>query len=308
MKSSLVVLMLAIVAAGCGAVPDESVVSTPGNSAVTTTTLSNLGGDGLPVQQPGESYVHSQNRLTGSMMLEANGCWTADLGDGPRLVVYPEGFATPGDDGAVMEGPDGVRFASGVEFDAIGGIVAADTLPGNPGGFWGTYLDFCRPDRQEVIVLDSLVPAFQPHSLDDKQLVDLLAAAELSVSWGCGLGFTLSSVDQTVSLSVHPVNEELIAPPVALPSPDWEAVAIVGKNLMVDNCDDVVEGWEPSAEVVARWPVAAGTLIFEVPADIHCAGATVEATLRDIAIETAEGVIRLGDLDVINTAYGCFAG
>lgn len=308
MKKLLAVLLIAALGAGCGAPLVESAGPTPGDGVATTTTLSSLGGDGLPVQRPGEAYGHGLNRLTGSMSLQANGCWTADLGDGPRVLVFPEGFTKPQDDGSVMEGPDRVRFASGAQFDAIGGIVAADSLPGVPGGFWGGYLDFCEQDRPEVIVLDSLAPAFMPGTLDEQQLVDLLAGAELSVSWGCGLGFTLSSPDQTVALSVHPKTDQGIDPPIVLPSPDWEAVALVGKNLMVNNCDDVMEGWEPLPQVAARWPAAAGTLEFEVPDDIGCNGVVVEAALRNLSITTPRGDIQLGDLDVVNEAYGCFAG
>jgi len=45
---------------------------------------SSLGGDRLPVKSPAEEYGNPSQPMSGSVSLEANGCWTIDLGEGAR--------------------------------------------------------------------------------------------------------------------------------------------------------------------------------------------------------------------------------
>ena len=275
-----------------------------GDAALPPETGSDLGGDRLPVQHPDEPIDHAATPLTGVFVLQGNGCWTADLGDVPRLVAFPVGYTKPADDGTVMRGPDGTTVASGMAFDAVGGVVRADLLPVD--GYWGNYVAFC--DLPEIVVLDSLAPAFRPDDLDEAGLVAMLREADLSVSWPCGLGFTVSTSDQRVALFVHP-RAAATGQPVALPDDRWEAVVRVGKNLLVNNCDDVVEGWEPQPLIVATWPVVSGSLEFAPPVDGSCGGGEpVDAVLRAVQVETPAGIVDLGDLTATNTAYGCFAG
>lgn len=131
-------------------------------SGSTTSAISNLGGDGLPVQVPGESYGHESTQLTGVLILEGNGCWEIDKGDGPRVVIFPQGYTKPPSDGAMMLSPDGLEIRDGLEVTALGGSIEASTLPGGSDGFWGGYMTFCQPELGEVVVIDSLQPAITP--------------------------------------------------------------------------------------------------------------------------------------------------
>lgn len=300
-------LFLSIAAAACAAGPELGATTVPSE---TTTTISNLGGDGLPVQIPDEEYGHFPGALTGSLALESNGCWRIDLGDGPRLVVFPPGYTQDPADGSLMVSPDGSTFTDGMEVDATGGIVRTDGFPGTPDGYWGNYLDFCDPGATEMVVVDQLTPAFDASALPPDELVTMLRDTDFSISWGCGLGFTLSSPDQRVALYLSPSEFEAIPKsPVSFPDVGWNASVVVGKNLMVNHCDDVIEGWEPESVVAAEWPVTAGTLQFEAPEGESCGGSgPVEASLDGIVVETPEGPVELGDLTVVNEHYGCFAG
>lgn len=302
----MIVTSLSIVVAACGAGPESAGSTAP---AETTTTTSVLGGDRLPVQIPGEDYGHFAGFLTGTLHLQSNGCWTVDLGDGDRLLVFPPDYAMASD-GTTMIAPDGTGFSDGVDVDAMGGIVPVEGFPGVPDGFWGNYLEFCDAAASEVVVVDELAPAFEVAALPTDELVTMLQGADLSRSWGCGLGFTLSSPDQRVALWLWPNDQETAPnPSVNLSDGTWRASVAVGKNLMVNHCDDVIEGWEPEAVFAAEWPVISGTLDFEPPESASCGGiGPVEATLTAIVVETPEGPVDIGDLTVVNEAYGCFAG
>jgi hypothetical protein len=266
-----------------------------------------LGGDRLPVQVADEDYGHFAASVTGALHLRSNRCWTVDLGDGDRMVVFPPDYTS---DGAAMVGPDGSTFTDGTEIDAAGGIVLIEGFPGVPDGYWGNYFGFCDPGATEVVVIDELTSAFDVAALPADELVTMLQEADLSMSWGCGLGFTLSSPDQRVAMHLTPNDYETVpSSPADFPNGAWQAWVLIGKNLMVNHCDDVLEGWEPEVVFAAEWPVVSGILEFEPPESASC-GATgpVEATLTGIVVETPEGPVDLGDLTVVNEAYGCFAG
>ncbi len=125
-------------------------------AGTTSTTSSNLGGDRLPVQRPEETYPHTVTELGGTLILNSNGCWFVDLGDQERLVVFPVGYTRPASDGSVMVGPEDVVLHGGTQIKAQGGAIAIDLIPGGRDGFWGGYVDFCSPEADEMIVLDSL--------------------------------------------------------------------------------------------------------------------------------------------------------
>jgi hypothetical protein len=304
--SFVLVTCLSIAVVACGQGPGSTGSTAP---AVTTTTTSNLGGDGLPVQVPEEDYGHFAGSLTGTLHLRSNGCWTVDLGDGDRLIVFPPDHSLASD-GAAMVGPGGASFSDGMDVDAIGGIAPAEGFPGIPDGFWGNYFAFCDLAASEVVVVDELTPSFDVAALPAAELVAMLQKADLSMSWGCGLGFTLSTSDQRVALYLSPTDHESVpSPPVSFPDDAWQASVAVGKNLMVNHCDDVLEGWEPEAVFAAEWPVISATLEFEPPDTASCGGTgPVEADLTGVVVETPEGPVDLGDLTVVNEAYGCFAG
>lgn len=52
-----------------------------------------LGGDRLLIKMASEVYPGTDTELTGVASPDDNGCWIVDIGDGKRLVVFPEGFA-----------------------------------------------------------------------------------------------------------------------------------------------------------------------------------------------------------------------
>lgn len=272
-------------------------------------TSSNLGGDRFPVQISGEDYGHRPVLLTGVLTLQDGGCWAIDVGDGPRLVVFPTGFTKPPDDGAVMRGPDGTTVASGMAVDAMGGVVPVAGFPGVPDGYWGNYVGFCGPAIREFAVLDTLEPAFDPQALSADDLAAMVEAADLSRSWGCGIGFAASTADQRVALIIHLKDASGdVKAPVSFPADEWIGEIVIGKHLMTQWCDDAIESWAPEALVVARWPLVGGELDFTPPAELCTAPTPVTATLRNATVETPNGDIVLGRLSLANDAYGCFAG
>lgn len=124
--------------------------------ACTGTVEETVGGDGLPVQNPAETYGHDPVEVSGTVTLEPNGCWTIDLGDGKRLLVFPAGY-TMDNELALMLSPDGrVDVGDGDRIIALGGVVAAEGFPGVPDGFWGNYLAFCGPELEEFAVVDEI--------------------------------------------------------------------------------------------------------------------------------------------------------
>ncbi len=270
----------------------------------------NLGGDRLPVQQPGEDYGHQSVLLTGTIGLQDDGCWTIDLGDGARLVVLPPGYTMDSDNGSVMVGPDGTVVENAMVVDAVGGVVPVSLFPGVPDGYWGNYLTFCRPELQEFVVLDTLGPAFLPDELSSDQLVAILRDADLSQAWGCGVGFAVSSEDQHVALMIHLRDmSDDVEVPVSLPEERWVAEVVIGKHLMTQWCDDAIESWEPQRLAVASWALTGGELAFTPPSTAGCAaGVPVTATLTGIRVQTSTGEVELNDLNLVNDAYGCFAG
>lgn len=284
-------------------IPEQSLVERP------VDTASDAGGDRLPVQRGDEDYGHRPMLLTGVITLQPNGCWTLDLGDAPRTIVFPPGYSKAADDPTVMAGPDGVRVDTDMRIDAVGGIIPASTMPGVPDGYWGNYLAFCDGPLDEVVVVDSILPAFEPTHLDDDEWADMVRSADLALSWECGLGFTISTEDQRVAVMLHPSDDGTAPlPPVSFPNGRWTAQVVVGKHLLANNCDDVVEGWEPVAHVARRWPIVAGELDFAPPEE-PCAGSRpIIANAQGLVVETPKGLIELGDLTIANSAYGCFAG
>ncbi len=118
---------------------------------------STLGGDRLPVKIPAESYGNDSGALSGVVALEANGCWTIDIGPGESLLVFPEGWGKD-ETGSLMLSPDGqIDVGDGDTIVGVGGVVAADSFPDVPDGYWGNYLVFCDLPRSEFAVFDQII-------------------------------------------------------------------------------------------------------------------------------------------------------
>ncbi len=303
------IALAGLVIGSCGEGPDLEGPSGPAYT-VEEPGASDLGGDALPVQQPGDDYDHTREPVTGTLTMRDDGCWTADLGDSPRLVVFPAAYTKSDDERAVMLAPDGMVVTDGMAFDGVGGLVPPSALPGGSDGYWGNYIAFCEPAAVDLLVLDSIGPAYRPDEATVDELVALLGQADLDVSWGCGLGFTVSTEDQRVALFVAPLDSGSSPdPPISFPDGRWQAEVQVGKNLMVNHCNDAIEGWKPQPQVSARWQLASGVLDF-VPSDSDggCDPNPVTAKLRDVTVDTPIGEVALQDLRLLNDAYGCFAG
>lgn len=276
----------------------------------TSTTLSNIGGDVVPAQRSSEEYPHVEEPIAGIVDLRDDGCWTVDIGSGPRIAILPVDFELTVVDDLVAIGLPGERpITSGMAIAGTGGTTPAASLPGGADGFWGNYLMFCEPAASEVVVIDTIEPASQIADLTTEELKALVRDADLADSWPCGLGFSIASPDQRVALYLFPVTES-IDPPITFPNPAWEGVVVVGSDLLVNHCDDVVEPDEPERIVAAEWPITEGTLTFSLPDDDIMCGSLgdVEAVLTGAVIDTGAGTIALDDLSMVNTAYGCFAG
>jgi hypothetical protein len=295
-------LAIAIIASGCAS-PAGSVA---GESP--TTTISNVGGDVEPVQRASEIYPHDGGDVRGTLVQEPNGCWTIDTGAGALVAIFPVGTAVDHSDGVVTTA-EGAALPSGATIEGFGGLTAVNDLPGAPDGFWSNYLAFCDPVALQVLVVDQFTPIDSGQAMTDEELVALLNDATLSVSWPCGLGFTLSDQDQEVAIYLYPTTAEPpTVTPVVLPDPEWEGSVVLGENLLVNHCDDVIGTDEPVRVEVAVWPIIGGTIDFEAPSELCGAAGPIEAMLRGLVVAGPLGSMTLPDLDVVNTAYGCFAG
>lgn len=137
---------------------------------------------------------------------------------------------------------------------------------------------------------------------------DLAGDADLSQSWGCGIGFAASNADQTVAIFIYS-NDHEPNPPVSFPDSKWEARLVFGKDLMANHCDDVIEPDEPEQIITEEWEITSGTLEFDVPDGGPCgAVGPVVGEFSDLKWENSKSTVDLGDLTVTNDSYGCFAG
>jgi hypothetical protein len=137
---------------------------------------------------------------------------------------------------------------------------------------------------------------------------EMAANADLSAFWGCGIGFAASNQEQTVALFVYS-NHEGPTPPISFPDPTWDARLVVGKDLLSNHCDDVFEPGEPEPLIEEEWQITDGTLEFEVPDGGQCAAAgPVTGTFTGLSATNSNSTVDLGNLTVVNGAYGCFAG
>jgi hypothetical protein len=282
-----------------------------GSPRTTATTSSNLGGEAAPIQKDGESYPHPGGAISGLVELQPDGCWTIDAGDGPQVAIFPVGYEMTYSN-EWMLGPAGsADISSGTTINGIGGPAEVGSLPGGSTGFWASYLSFCDPSASHVIILDDVTVTPAADTVTDEQLMAVWDAAELTESWPCGLGFTIASADQTVAVYLNPLDASLpTTAPVTFPSERWEGNVVIGKDLLVNHCDDVVEPDEPQRIVDATWPLIAGTLDFVAPTldGICSGGGDVQATLTHAVVDASSGPVDIGDLVIVNSAYGCFAG
>jgi hypothetical protein len=139
--------------------------------------------------------------------------------------------------------------------------------------------------------------------------VDLAAMDE----YGCGYGFWLGSPDQEVAVQLAADNESVAAgelpQQVTLPDDAWDATVLIGEDLYANWCDDVLEPGAPEPAVNERWPITAGTITLHgrVPADVcpHTARGTATGL---VATRPDGATVELGERELVNDGWGCFAG
>lgn len=172
------------------------------------------------------------------------------------------------------------------------------------------------PRARHVLTILALLVVTACGATDDGGDATSVTGAELGaaleVDHPCGIGFAVASEDQRFALILHHRGPGGVPEgPISLPDPAWQAEVLVGRDLMANWCDDVVEPGEPTPEVTETWPVVGGELDHDAPVEPPqiCAGGAVTAEVTDLTVETTTGEqLTIPDLSITNEAYGCFAG
>lgn len=135
---------------------------------------------------------------------------------------------------------------------------------------------------------------------------------ELTEEFGCGFGFYVGDASQNNGLFV--VYEDMsgamagdVATTSDLTSGVWTARLDRGSDVFANWCDDVLEPDEPTPAVDETWEVSGSIEVLTLPEGGQCGPAT--ARLTDLVAHNDEGeTFDLGDIDVTNEFWGCFAG
>jgi len=138
------------------------------------------------------------------------------------------------------------------------------------------------------------------------------AAPELTEAHHCGYGFYVGDVDQTWALKITYQDFEAaqageVPRESALSNDTWSAELEEGQDLFANWCDDVLEPGEPTPEVHEVWDVSGDIKVTGLPDPEACGPATANLTGLEARNDGGD-VIPLGDLDVENEFWGCFAG
>lgn len=156
----------------------------------------------------------------------------------------------------------------------------------------------------------------------------VLDAATLTERWGCGHGFAVSTPQQDVGLLLHLSLEDdtnmrrasrgEFDRTVELPHPDWRAEVQIGRRLFSEWCHDVAGPPDEAPVVQEIWEVTGGLLQLEDGTLPRCGGddptgawqsSVVTATLEGLEVTPPDGEpIAVGDLELRNDGWGCYAG
>ncbi len=275
----------------------------------TSATTDGQAGFGDPVWFDGELPVTVERPLTGTVHQDDNGCWVVEMGGERVTLALPPGFGTPSEDTTRVVGPDGFAIADGTAIDGTGEIVWIPDTGELADGRWGNIVRFCSPSASAVATFTSVTPAYDPTRVDMSTLVESLRSADFTEAWPCGYGFAVSTDDQRIGLLLYATEAPSATATVTLPDPAWNATVIVGKDLFIQHCDDVVEVFEPPSIVAAEWPLTAGSFELTVPVDVAgCGSNAVESQLVGAVVDTPDGDVSLPSISLGNEAWGCFAG
>jgi hypothetical protein len=135
---------------------------------------------------------------------------------------------------------------------------------------------------------------------------------ELTQHFGCGYGFYVSDEMQTAGLFVELTDFQAasagdVPSTSQLTDETWSARLELGVDLFANWCDDVLEPGEPTPVVDETWNVSGTIEIMSLPDPGTCG--TASAHLSGVTARDSDGnALPLGDLDVTNEAWGCFAG
>ncbi|HUG08511.1 MAG TPA: hypothetical protein VMP13_06415 [Acidimicrobiia bacterium] len=134
---------------------------------------------------------------------------------------------------------------------------------------------------------------------------------ELTEEHGCGIGFYLGNRDQTAGLFITFNDFEAAqsgdVPESSLEDDVWRAELQFGSDPFATWCDDVLEPGEPIPEIDETWTVTGTIEITELPPAGDCGPAA--ARLMSLEAQGEDGeTLTLGDFEVANGFWGCFAG
>ncbi len=305
-RTLLTLAALALLAGACGQDPHLGEIDDTGEEPA-----ADLGGFGAPAATPGTFSLPDTYPMAGTLTTDERGCWRLEGSDDGALVVLPSGFEL-GPSGDQLRDPHGEVLVSGTRVDAIGAMLPSEPLPDGPDGRWSSYLEFCAPDSQAIAVLEQLHPVgLRDDSPNDAELVEQLTGATLDTHWPCGYGFAVSDPAQRVGLFVYPTTPEPPEPgTVTLPDERFTATVVVGEHLFVNHCDDVMEWFEPEQIRLAEWEVVSGRFDYRPDgAGGSCSETpSVTTVFSEVSVVTPNGPVPLGPLQLVNEAFGCFAG
>lgn len=135
--------------------------------------------------------------------------------------------------------------------------------------------------------------------------------AQLTESHGCGHGFYLGAPDQTAGLfllsNLDMTEAASASGTFQLPGDEWTAELNFGRDLFANWCDDVIEPGEPESAVEESWQVEGVLQVVSLPAVGEC-GEARAALQQAVAVGPDGSTSELGDIDLINESWGCFAG
>ncbi len=312
MRSTRLLVVTVLLALGaCGGELSGSAEGSTSIPTEPTTTESNEGGFGAPSQMPGEFDFGPGRPVNGELRLADSGCWYADISGQERLVVLPVGFEQSPETAAELIDSTGTTFGDGDRFDAVGSMVPGDLVPGGADGKWGNYVVFCQPDIVELAVFDSFAHEYDPTSLSEVELAEMVENAEFTEHWKCGRGWATSTSDQRVGLIIYeaePWSAEGVDE-ISLPDTAWNALILVGKNLFSEHCNDAIEMWIALPTIAQQWPLSGGKVVVtDTMPGPDDEPAYVRAVLEGGEIETESGMIQLPRIDLDNESFNFFAG
>lgn len=133
---------------------------------------------------------------------------------------------------------------------------------------------------------------------------------QLTEDYGCGYGFYVSDEEQSVGLFVEYTDfvgaENGVVVNGSL-GDAWHADLRFGQDLFANWCDDVLEEGEPIPRVDESWTVEGEIEVLERPPANTCGPARAMVTGLVATSPGGDNWV-LGDSEISNEFWGCFAG